>query len=95
MPRKPRGFISPYRNYQFMDKDPAIDLARTAIEDSGKSYQKIHEGSNVSTTTLYNWFHGKTRRPQFATVASVLLTCGITAVNLMELRRVGVRSLKK
>lgn len=84
---KKRGFISPYRNYVFVDKDPVIDLARTAVADSKKSLQKIHEGSNVSTTTLYNWFHGKTRRPQFATVASVLLECGVSEVNLRRLAR--------
>lgn len=87
MSRKKRGFISPYRNYVFVDKDPVIDLARTAVEDSGKSYLDIHNGSNVSTTTLYNWFHGKTRRPQFATVASVLLECGVREVNLNTLSR--------
>lgn len=87
MAKKKRGFISPYRNYVFVDKDPVIDLARTAVADSKKSYAAIHEGSNVSTTTLYNWFHGKTRRPQFATVASVLLECGVSEVNLKKLSR--------
>lgn len=87
MSKKRRGYISPYRNYVFVDKDPIIDLARTAVADSGKSLQRIHEGSNVSTTTLYNWFHGKTRRPQFATVASVLLECGVSEVNLRRLAR--------
>lgn len=91
MAKKPRGFISPYRNYQFVDKDPIIDLARTAVEDSKKSYEEIHEGSNVSTTTLYNWFHGKTRRPQFATAASVLLECGVTTIDLRNLTRMGRR----
>lgn len=84
---KKRGFISPYRNYVFIDKDPVIDLARTAVADSKKSLQRIHEDSNVSTTTLYNWFHGKTRRPQFATVASVLLSCGVGEVSLRGLAR--------
>lgn len=91
MARKPRGFISPYRNYGFVDKDPAIDLARTAVEDTGLSYLKIHELSNVSTTTLYNWFHGKTRRPQFATIASVLLASGVNKIDLNELTRMGRR----
>lgn len=84
---KKRGYISPYRNYLFTDKDPIIDFTRTAVADSKQSLQKIHEKSNVSTTTLYNWFHGKTRRPQFATVASVLLTCGVSEVNIRRLTR--------
>ena len=85
--RKKRGYISPYRNYVFIDKDPIIDFARTAVADANLSLQKIHEKSNVSTTTLYNWFHGKTRRPQFATVASVLLSCGVSEVNIRGLAR--------
>ncbi len=89
MPRKPRGYISPYRNYVFIDKDPIIDLARTAVDDADLSYQEVHARSNVSTTTLYNWFNGKTRRPQFATVASVLLSCGVKDVNLSRLSRRG------
>lgn len=86
MSRK-RGFISPYRHYSFVDKDPVIDFARTAVERSGKSYQEIHEGSNVSTTTLYNWFHGKTRQPRFSTVAEVLMECGIKEIPLNTIIR--------
>lgn len=86
---KKRGFISPYRHYNFVDKDPAIDLSRTAVEDSGLSYREISETSGVSTTTLYNWYHGKTRRPQFATMAEVLLTCGVSHIDLRALVRKG------
>lgn len=86
---KKRGFISPYRHYNFVDKDPAIDFARTAIEDCGMSYQEISDAGGVSTSTLYNWFHGKTRRPQFATMAETLMTCGVTHVDLRRLARNG------
>lgn len=87
MSRKPRGFISPYRNYVFTDKDPIIDFARTAVRKAAKSYQEIHEESGVSVTTLYNWFHGKTRRPQFASIASVLIECGIKDIPLSIIAR--------
>lgn len=89
MSKKARGFISPYRNYVFIDKDPIIDFARTAVARSKKSYQDIHEGCNVSTTTLYNWFNGKTRRPQFASVASVLLECGVRDIPLSIIAKRG------
>lgn len=84
---KKRGFISPYRTYVFKDKDPIIDFARTAVENSNLNYREVHEKCNVSTTTLYNWFHGNTRRPQFATTAAVLLACGVDEVNLRTLTR--------
>lgn len=76
-----------YRTYNFVDKDPIIDKVRTAVEDSGKSYSKIHESSGVSTTTLYNWLHGDTRRPQFCTVAAVLNDVGVNTIDLNELTR--------
>lgn len=82
-----RGYITPYRTYLFTDKDPIIDLARTAVKDSDKSYTEIHADTGVSTTTLYNWFGGKTRRPQFCTVAAVLLAVGKRDIDLAALRR--------
>lgn len=82
MSKKPRGFISPYRNYSFVDKDPIIDFTRTAVAKSKKTYTAIHNGCNVSTSTLTNWFHGKTRRPQFASIAAVLIECGVKDIPL-------------
>lgn len=82
-----KGFISPYRHYNFVDKDPIIDLARTAVERSSKNYKTIHEESGVSTATLYNWFHGKVKRPRFSTAAEVLLTCGVDTISLRALLR--------
>ena len=73
---KARGYLKPYKSYSFRDKDPCIDIIRTVVEDSGKSYVKIHESSGVSVGTLSNWFGGKTRRPQFATVNAVALALG-------------------
>jgi len=76
MSRKKRGYLSPYRTYVFVDKDPVIDKMRTLVDDADVSYREIKESSGVSTTTLSNWFHGKTRRPQFATVNAVALALG-------------------
>jgi transcriptional regulator with XRE-family HTH domain len=60
--------IHVYNTYRFKDKDPVIDEMRTMQEDSGMSYEDISVKSGVSKSTQYNWFHGKTRRPQSATV---------------------------
>lgn len=71
-PKKPQGrTLKIYRSYNFRDKDPVIDKVRTIVEDSGESYKTIHEESDVSVTTLWNWFEGATKRPQFATVNAV------------------------
>ncbi len=68
--------INVYKSYSFKDKDPIIDRLRTVVEDSGQSYEDIHDASGVTTSTLYNWFSGSTRRPQFATINAVARALG-------------------
>ena len=70
------GTMRMYKSYSFVDKDPAIDIARTAIQDCGLTYREVSELSDVSETTLVGWFHGKTRRPQHATIMAVMQGIG-------------------
>jgi hypothetical protein len=63
-----------YKSYMFRDKDPAIDELRTVVQReigakiSYKALKRIEvEGGPVVTTTS-NWFFGKTKRPQNATL---------------------------
>lgn len=65
-----------YKSYSFTDKDPIIDKLRTMIKDDGIEHNKLAEQSGVSTATLWNWFYGQTKRPQFATVAAVVRSMG-------------------
>jgi DNA-binding phage protein len=65
-----------YKSYSFRDKDPIIDKIRTVIQDESASYKEIHEASGVATTTLYQWFDGETKRPQFATIMAVVRALG-------------------
>jgi len=81
MAKKVRGFIT-YKSYSFRDKDPIIDALRTAVSDSRKSYTKLHTDSGVSVAAIRGWFTGKTKRPQFTTVAAVALACGKRNVSL-------------
>ncbi len=74
-----------YASYNFIDKDPIIDYSRTKVFANGGP-SKVAKASGVAPTTLYNWFNKKTRRPQFATVAAVLLACGEDTVSLKKLR---------
>ena len=71
-----RTYLRPYKSYVFRDKDPVIDKVRTLVEDSGLKYKEIHKRSNVSLGTMQGWFNGRTRRPQFCTIAAVAATCG-------------------
>jgi transcriptional regulator with XRE-family HTH domain len=66
-----------YKAYNFIDKDPVIDVARTAIKDAGLTYRQVSELSDVSEGTLVSWFHGKTKRPQYCTVLAVMRGIGM------------------
>jgi DNA-binding phage protein len=65
-----------YKTYNFRNKDPVIDLLRTAIKDTGADWGDISNDSGVSTQTLHNWFSGTVKRPQFATVQAVAHSIG-------------------
>jgi transcriptional regulator with XRE-family HTH domain len=65
------GSFRLYKSYSFKDKDPVIDRLRTIIADENVSYTEVHVLSDVAVSTMYNWFHGTTRRPTHATVAAV------------------------
>ena len=64
------GFVV-YKSYSFKDKDPVIDRLRTMIADEGVSYVEVEGRSGVRAQTLYNWFSGPTKRPQYATIMAV------------------------
>lgn len=79
-----------YRSYNFRDKDPVIDVIRTAKDDAKLRISDLVNGSGVSATTFYNWFDGKTKRPQFATVAASCRAIGGNTVDrIAELLRKG------
>jgi len=62
-----------YRSYMFRTKDPVIDELRTLVQDTygnvkNKALTTIERDGGPSSSAMYNWFHGKTRRPQSAAV---------------------------
>jgi predicted transcriptional regulator len=65
-----------YKSYNFVDKDPIIDEIRTVYENSGVNYKWIEDNSGVTSHTIANWFSGKTRKPQAATINAVLRSLG-------------------
>jgi DNA-binding phage protein len=66
--------LTPYKSYNWKDRDPVFDQLRTIISDSGMSYKQIHEESGVSLTTLYRHFTQcssiRTRHDVVAAIAS-------------------------
>lgn len=65
-----------YRTYSFKEKDPIIDQLKTILADEKLSYQRVHELTGVSVSTLYGWFYGSTKRPQHATAMAVVRGAG-------------------
>ena len=65
-----------YKSYMFVEKDPVIDIMRTVIQNKKASYKEIHQDSGVSVSAITSWFHGKTKRPQFATCQAVMKSLG-------------------
>jgi len=76
-----RGFLR-YKAYPFTEKDPIIDVLRTIKRDTEMKDSEITAAGGPTTSTLRNWFHGKTRRPQFATVAAAASAMGATSLPL-------------
>lgn len=65
-----------YPSYKFDNQDPVIrEIAKMT---KGTSLAQIERKSGVTTSCMRNWFSGKTKRPQFATIAAVAKACGKT-----------------
>jgi hypothetical protein len=74
-----------YRSYNFRAKDPAIDALRTVMQDEGlkigyATYKQIEEDGGPAAGTMYNWFQGKTRRPQNAALEAAGRAMGFQRV---------------
>lgn len=79
MATKPKSPTKPYGPYVFRNgHDPIMDVTVGAMGTQKKS--DVSEKSGVSTSTISNWRNHKTKRPQFATTVSVLLSCGVKGI---------------
>jgi hypothetical protein len=87
--RENKGRLSLYRSYNFVEKDPVIDRIRTIVQREHVDNNDVSKISGVSATTLHGWFDGKTRRPQYATIAAVISSLGYSA-KFVKTKRVDV-----
>ena len=84
-----------YKSYLFRNKDPIIDRLRTLISDQDVSHSYIELHSGVTARTLYAWFHGETRRPQYSTVAAVAAVLGYDVGFIPKTKALNVVPLRK
>lgn len=75
MAKTKRGFIR-YKSYLFTTRDPILDVIMAARSNAKMKYKAIHEAGGPTPATLRNWESGKTKRPQFCTIAAASRTMG-------------------
>lgn len=63
--------------YRFVDKDPVVDMIRTAVYESRMKIGKIAEEAGVCQQTISNWLYGDVKRPQSYTIYRVCKALGI------------------
>jgi transcriptional regulator with XRE-family HTH domain len=68
--------ITSYTHYNFIDKDPIIDRIATIVKGMGLSYKEVALMSGMHYSTIRALFIGKTRNPQFSTVARIVIGLG-------------------
>lgn len=80
------GRMPLYQSYLFRDKDPAIDELRTVVEDhfgqrvNNKQLSEIHASGGPTASCMGQWFFGKTKRPQNATLEAAGRALGFRRV---------------
>jgi len=76
--KKARGILGsqPNRIYNFVDKDPVIDVWRTAFIDSGYTLKEIEERGGAKVSTNRRQFDGPTRRTLFDTLMTNMRAAG-------------------
>jgi transcriptional regulator with XRE-family HTH domain len=65
-----------------------IDKVRTLVQREGLKHSEISALSGVTASTMHNWFEGKTRRPQYATVMAVVHALGYRSVFIQRGKKV-------
>jgi transcriptional regulator with XRE-family HTH domain len=64
------------RSYNFVDKDPEIDVFRTLYQKEHLKEDDLAALAGVATTTVKNMMGGETRRPLHSTFAKLAAAMG-------------------
>jgi transcriptional regulator with XRE-family HTH domain len=64
-------------DYRFIDKDPIIDLIRTAYSQGELELKSLAAEARVHPQTISRWLYGDVKRPQNWTVQKVLRALGV------------------
>jgi len=72
--QKARGFLYE-KTYNFIDKDPVLDAAKTIMQRSGKSFKEIHEAGGATPGTMNRWWNGNARTCRFDSLMATIRAC--------------------
>jgi hypothetical protein len=79
MARPPRsGTMRIYKAYFFRGADPAIAEVKSFV--GGRTMKSIEKDGGPASSTMSNWFKGKTKRPQNATLEAAGRALGMKRV---------------
>lgn len=72
------AYVKVNRNYRWTDKNPIIDVARTAVQDEGlmKRLKDAAELAGLSWATLDGWFNGEVRDPRHSSIMKLMIGLG-------------------
>lgn len=85
---KSNGYKPPtYEAYFFRssEQDPIVDWLKSKKGETKDS--EIENGGGPKRGTLNSWWSGKTRKPQFTTVAATCVVLGITSIPISALAK--------
>lgn len=94
-----RKTFAGYKSYNFLDKDPIIDILRTLIQieasqrglSFGAMLKVIQNDSGLRVATMHNWFSGPTVSPRFCSAAAVARALGQLDLPLTRNRRAHIK----
>lgn len=74
------AYTKTLRTYRYIDKNPVIDVVRTAIQDVGlfnkKGLKIVATLSSLGDKTLPSWFYEDVRDPKHSSVMAVMTAIG-------------------
>lgn len=80
---KKKGIFT-YKSYNYLDKDPALDAARTVVQKSGMSFREVHEAGGATPATLNRWFNGEGRTCRHDALGATIRACKAEMAILLE-----------
>jgi hypothetical protein len=88
MAKSAKGYKAPvYEAYYFRanEQDPIVDWLKSKKGETKDA--AIEGGGGPKRGTLNSWWSGKTRKPQFTTVAATCVVLGITSIPISALAK--------